>query len=147
MITEIINNQIKYKLSSPKFVISQVKINGIDISKYLNDETTISEMDISKNSGRDLSNADGTMVLNIIGKKYRIDLSTRPLTEDELFDFFEEIERNPKLEVEVYIPYLKEWKLLHCYRGDRKIQRLQPMYYGDDIVSLYCGVKVALIEL
>ena len=36
--------------------------------------------DVSKNSGRDVTNADGTMILNVINTKYRLDITTKPLS-------------------------------------------------------------------
>mgnify|MGYP004673973697 CR=1 FL=1 len=37
---------------------------------------------------RDTTNADGTMVLNVINTKWRIDLVSRPFTDDEMIGYF-----------------------------------------------------------
>ena len=105
MIKEFSNGSYRYVLSSPTLVISKVKLNGVDISKYLSNQSKIAWYDVSKNSGRDTTNADGTMVLNVINTKYRLDLVTRPLTEDEVVVFFETniIGKTPSNEKEIMI--------------------------------------------
>ena len=105
MIKEFINGSYKYVLASPALVISKVKLNGVDISKYLSNQSKISWYDVSKNSGRDVTNADGSMVLNVINTKWRIDLVSRPLTDDEVVDFFKEIIKKPTLSVEFLNPF------------------------------------------
>ena len=35
--------------------------------------------DVSRDSGRDTTTADGTMILNVISQKYRLDITTRYL--------------------------------------------------------------------
>jgi len=151
MIQEFINGVYKYTLGSPSLILSKVKINGVDISKYLNNNSKIGEYDVSKNSGRDTTNADGTMVLNVIATKYRLDLVTRPLTEDEVVDFYLEIRKNPKMTVEFLNPFDKQWKTIKCYRGDRNIQAMLPILQRqgneDKLIELYNSVSLALIEL
>lgn len=151
MIQEFTNGVYKYTLGSPSLVLSKVKINGVDISKYLNNNSKIGEYDVSKNSGRDTTNADGTMVLNVIATKYRLDLVTRPLTEDEVVDFYLEIRKNPKMTVEFLNPFDKQWKTIKCYRGDRNIQAMLPILQRqgneDKLIELYNSVSLALIEL
>ena len=88
MIKEFTNNGYRYVLAGPVLVVSKVKLNGVDISKYLSNNTKISWYDVSKNSGRDTTNADGTMVLNVINTKWRLDLVSRPLTDDEMIGYF-----------------------------------------------------------
>lgn len=88
MIKEFTNNGYRYVLSSPVLVISKVKLNGVDISKYLSNQSKVAWYDVSKNSGRDTTNADGTMVLNVINTKWRIDLVSRPFTDDEMIGYF-----------------------------------------------------------
>ena len=80
MIKEFTSNGYRYVLSSPALTLSKVKLNNVDISKYLSNQTKIGWYDVSKNSGRDTTNADGTMILNVISTKYRLDLVTRPKT-------------------------------------------------------------------
>ena len=45
--------------------------NYIDISNYLAEGSKIGWYDVSKNSGREVSNANGDMILNVINDKYR----------------------------------------------------------------------------
>ncbi|MGN1324159.1 MAG: hypothetical protein ACI4VR_03040 [Bacilli bacterium] len=59
MIKEFTANGYKYVLAGPVLTISKVKLNSVDISKYLSNNTKISWYDVSKNSGRDVTNADG----------------------------------------------------------------------------------------
>lgn len=49
MIKEFTSNSYKYVLSGPVLTISKVKLNGVDISKYLSNNTKISWYDVSKN--------------------------------------------------------------------------------------------------
>ena len=151
MIQEFTNGVYKYSLSSPTLMISKIKINGIDISKYLNNGSKVGEYDVSKNSGRDITNADGTMVLNVIATKYRLDLMTRPLTEDEVVDFYKEIRKSPKIRVEFLNPFDKQWKTINCYRGDRNIQAMFPIKQKQDneeiLIEIYSSISQALIEL
>ena len=110
MIKEFTSKGYRYVLSSPVLVISKVKLNGVDISKYLSNQTKIAWYDVSKNSGRDVTNADGTMVLNVINTKWRIDLVSRPLTDDEVVDFYAEIIKAPTLSVDFLNPFTKQWQ-------------------------------------
>lgn len=147
MIKEFINGGYRYVLSSPALTLSKVKINGVDISKYLTNETKVGWYDVSKNSGRDVTNADGTMILNVIATKYRLDLVTRPLTEDEIVDFFAQIIIAPTMTVEFLNPFTKQWKTINCYRGDRTAQSMLPYFVDNILVEIYNGVSQALIEL
>ena len=147
MIKEFVNGGYKYVLSSPVLILSKVKLNGVDISKYLSNQTKVGWYDVSKNSGRDVTNADGTMILNVIATKYRIDLATRPLTDDEIVDFFAEIIKAPTLTVEFLNPFTKQWKTIKCYRGDRSAQSMFPYNTGDGLVEIYNPIAQALIEL
>ena len=147
MIKEFTNNGYKYVLASPSVVISKVKINNVDISKYLTNSSKSGWYDVSKNSGRNVSNADGTMILNVIATKYRIDLVTRPLTVDELVDFFAEIIKSPTMTVEFLNPFTKEWKTINCYRGDRTAQSMLPYETVDGLIELYNPITQAIIEL
>lgn len=147
MIKEFTANGYKYVLAGPVLTISKVKLNSVDISKYLSNNTKISWYDVSKNSGRDVTNADGTMVLNVINTKWRIDLATRPLTEDEVVDFFAEIIKAPTLSVDFLNPFTKQWQTISCYRGDRSVQPMLPYNTPDGLKELYNSVSQAIIEL
>lgn len=148
MIKEFTSNGYKYVLAGPVVTISKVKLNGVDISKYLSNQTKMSWYDVSKNSGRDVTNADGTMVLNVINTKWRIDLVSRPLTEDENVDFYAEIIKRPApIEVDFLNPFTKQWQKITCYRGDRLAQAMLPYKTPDGYVELYNPASQAIIEL
>lgn len=148
MIEEFVNGSYKYKLAGPVLVISKVKLNGVDISKYLSNQTKISWYDVSKNSGRDVTNADGTMVLNVINTKWRIDLVSRPLTDDEMVDFYAEIIKRPSpISVDFLNPFTKQWQNITCYRGDRLAQSMLPYVMPNGVVELYEPATQAIIEL
>ena len=100
MVQEFVNGGYRYTLASPVVILSKVRLNGKDISKYLKDQTTVGWYDFSKNIGHEVTNADGTMILNVIATKYRLDSSTRPLTHDEFIDFFSEIIKSPRITVD-----------------------------------------------
>ena len=147
MIKEFTSNGYKYVLAGPVVTISKVKLNGVDISKYLSNNTKISWYDVSKNSGRDVTNADGTMVLNVINTKWRIDLVSRPLTDDEVVDFYAEIIKAPTVSVDFLNPFTKQWQNISCYRGDRVVQSMLPYKTPDGYVELYNPASQAIIEL
>jgi hypothetical protein len=147
MIKEFTSNGYKYVLAGPVLTISKVKLNGVDISKYLSNQTKISWYDVSKNSGRDVTNADGTMVLNVINTKWRIDLVSRPLTDAEVVDFYAEIIKAPTLSVDFLNPFTKQWQNISCYRGDRVVQAMLPYKTPDGFVELYNPASQAVIEL
>lgn len=147
MIKEFTSNGYKYVLAGPVLIVSKIKLNGVDISKYLSNNTKISWYDVSKNSGRDVTNADGTMVLNVINTKWRIDLVSRPLTDDEVVDFYAEIIKAPTLSVDFLNPFTKKWQNITCYRGDRTAQSMLPYITPDGIVELYNPASQAVIEL
>lgn len=147
MIKEFTSNGYKYVLAGPVLVVSKVKLNSVDISKYLSNNTKISWYDVSKNSGRDVTNADGTMVLNVINTKWRIDLVSRPLTDDEIVDFYAEIIKAPTLSVDFLNPFTKQWQNITCYRGDRVVQAMLPYKTLDGFVELYNPASQAVIEL
>lgn len=147
MIKEFTSNGYKYVLAGPVLTISKVKLNGVDISKYLSNNTKISWYDVSKNSGRDTTNADGTMVLNVINTKWRIDLVSRPLTDDEVVEFYAEIIKAPTMSVDFLNPFTKKWQNITCYRGDRVVQAMLPYTTLDGLVELYNPCSQAIIEL
>lgn len=120
-----------------------VKINGKDISDYLTMGTSVGWYDVSKNSGRDVTNANGKMILNVIDTKYRLDLVCRHLTDEEFIDFYSEIIKSPTMDIEFYNPFTGKIQTAHVYRGDRSAKPYMP--YGSGI--LLEGPVQALIEL
>ena len=151
MIQTFSNGVYTYTLNSPALVLSQVKINNVDISKYLTDQTQIGWYDVSKNSGRDTTTADGKMILNIIAQKYRLDLVTRPLTADETKDFFAQIKIAPAMSVSFLNPFDGIWTTIDCYRGDRVVQGLMTKLtkegQAQKLVKINNSISQALIEL
>ncbi len=148
MIKEFTSNGYRYVLASPSLVVSKVKLNGVDISKYLSNQTQVAWYDVSKNSGRETTNANGDMILNVINTKWRIDLVSRPLTDDEVVDFYAEIIKRPApITVEFLNPFTKQWKTINCYRGDRVAQAQVPYVTPDGIIELYNPASIAVIEL
>ena len=87
------------------------------------------------------------MVLNVINTKWRIDLVSRPLTDDEVVDFYAEIIKAPTLSVDFLNPFTKQWQNITCYRGDRAAQSMLPYITPDGIVELYNPASQAVIEL
>ena len=125
-------------------ITQEVKINGKDVSKYIAPSgCPVGWYDVSKNSGRETQNANGTMILNVINNKYRLDLTTRYLSSSEFVDFFSEIVKSPKMTVEFYNPFTGKMKSINVYRGDRQASPYGP--YRDEY--LYNGTTIALIEL
>ena len=125
-------------------ITQEVKINGKDVSKYIAPTgCSVGWYDVSKNSGRETQNANGTMILNVINNKYRLDITTRYLSSSEMVDFFNEIIKAPKMDIEFYNPFTGKMKTIHAYRGDRSASPYSP--YKDEY--LYNGTSIALIEL
>jgi len=151
MIQEFVSGAYKYSLASPSMVISKVKINNVDISKYLSNQSQIGWYDVSKNSGRDTTTADGRMILNVISQKYRLDLVTRQLTRDEIVDFFAQIKIRPTMTVQFLNPFTNSWKTITCYRGDRSVQAAYPISVLEGetpaLVEMFNPISQALIEL
>lgn len=151
MIQEFNQGVYTYKLSSPSLVLSKVKINNVDISKYLTNDSQVGWYDVSKYSGRDTTTADGKMILNVISQKYRLDLVTRKLTRDEVVDFFAQIKLRPTMEVKFLNPFDNAWKTITAYRGDRTIKADYPVIMTEGntqvLVEMFDNVSQALIEL
>lgn len=120
-----------------------VKINGKDVSNYLTMGTSVGWYDVSKDSGRDVTNANGTMILNVVSTKYRLDLVCRHLTDEEFIDFYSEIIKSPTMNIEFYNPFTGQMQTAHVYRGDRSAKPYMP--YNNGI--LFEGPTQALIEL
>ncbi len=151
MIQEFVQGVYKYTLASPSLVISKVKINNVDISKYLSNESQVGWYDVSKNSGRDTTTADGKMILNVISTKYRLDLVTRQLTRDEVVDFFAQIRLRPTMTVQFLDPFTNTWKTINAYRGDRTASAAYPVSVkegnNDALVEMFNPISQAIIEL
>lgn len=151
MIQEFNQGVYTYKLASPSLVLSKVKINNVDISKYLTNESSVGWYDVSKDSGRDTTTADGKMILNVISQKYRLDLVTRKLTRDEIVDFFAQIRIRPTMIVSFLNPFTNTWKTINAYRGDRSAKASYPVLVNEGnnrvLVEVFDSISQALIEL
>ena len=156
MIQEFTQGVYTYRLASPALTLSKVKLNGVDISKYLSNQSQVGWYDVSKNSGRDTTTADGKMILNVISEKFRLDLVTRQLTRDEVVDFFTQIRIRPApITVQFLNPFTNSWKTITCYRGDRSAQPAYPVEVTETIdnvstktlVEMFNPISQAIIEL
>lgn len=151
MIQEFVQGAYRYTLASPSLVLSKVKINSVDISKYLSNQSQVGWYDVSKDSGRDTTTADGKMILNVISTKYRLDLVTRQLTRDEVVDFFAQIRIKPTMTVEFLNPFTNTWKTINAYRGDRTAQAAYPVSVTEGgteaLVEMFNPISQAIIEL
>lgn len=115
-----------------------------DISNYLAEGSKIGWYDVSKNSGREVSNANGDMILNVINDKYRIDLVTRFLNKQEFLNFFSQITPNPRLYAQFECPFTGQTKTCLMYRGDRASEEY---WEKSENNVLYKSVSLAIIEL
>ena len=148
MVETFTNGVYKYTIASPVSVISKVKLNNVDISQYLSNESKIAWYDVSKDSGRDSTTANGKMILNVVSTKWRLDLVTRVLTDDEMVDFFAEIIKKPApIVVDFLNPFTKQWQQITCYRGDRSAQAMLPYVVPHGTIELYNSTSIAIIEL
>ena len=85
------------------------------------------------------------MHYNPVADKYKIILHTRPLSGEELVDFFSTIKVLKKLSVYFFNPYIGEMQTKnYCYRGDRKATM---KWDRSDKGILYNSVSISLIEL
>lgn len=123
--------------------IAHVVINGQDVSNYLAPGTSVGWYDVSKDSGRDVTNANGTMILNVVSTKYRLDLVCRYLDNEEFIDFYSQIKLAPTMTVEFYNPFTGTNQTIYAYRGDRGARPYMP--YGNGFILE--GPTQALIEL
>lgn len=99
--------------------------------------------DVSRDSGRDTTTADGTMILNVISQKYRLDITTKYLTGTELNEFFTQIKNAPTMTVSFYDPYTASRVTKTMYRGDR----VTNLRYTTNDNSMFEPVSIALIQL
>ena len=99
--------------------------------------------DVSRDSGRDTTTADGTMILNVISQKYRLDITTKYLTGTELNTFYTQIKNAPTMTVSFYDPYTASRVTKTMYRGDRT----STLRYTQGDNSMFEPVTIALIQL
>lgn len=99
--------------------------------------------DVSRDSGRDTTTADGTMILNVISQKYRLDITTRYLTDTELNDFYTQIKNAPTMTVSFYDPYTATRVTKTMYRGDR----ISQIRWTESDSAMFEPITIALIQL
>ena len=124
--------------------------NSIDYDIYVNNVKLpyvatyqVGWYDVSRDSGRDTTTADGTMILNVISQKYRLDITTKYLTGTELNTFFTQISTAPTMTVSFYDPYSATRLTKTMYRGDR----VTNLRYTTNDSSMFEPVSIALIQL
>ena len=99
--------------------------------------------DVSRDSGRDTTTADGTMILNVISQKFRLDITTKYLTGAELNNFYRQIRNAPTMTVSFYNPYTASRETKTMYRGDRT----STLRYTKGNSSMFEPITIALIQL
>jgi hypothetical protein len=99
--------------------------------------------DVSRDSGRDTTTADGTMILNVISQKFRLDITTKYLTGTELNNFYSKIRVAPTMTVSFYNPYTASRETKTMYRGDRT----STLRYTRGNSSMFEPITIALIQL
>lgn len=124
--------------------------NNIDFDIYVNNvklpyvaSWQVGWYDVSKDSGRDTTTADGTMILNVISQKYRLDITTKYLTGAELNTFYTQIKNAPTMTVSFYDPYTASRVTKTMYRGDRTTT----LRWTTEDSSMFEPVSIALIQL
>lgn len=124
--------------------ISLVIVDGQDISNFLASGSTIEWYDVSKNSGRETSNANGDIILNVINDKYKLNLVTRPLTDNEVVEFYRQIGKRAGNHTVIFRNPFDGNKMTTktMYRGDRQAEMLQP--FGGSL--LFNSISQSLIE-
>lgn len=105
---------------------------------------TVGWYDVSRDSGRDTTTADGTMILNVISQKYRLDITTTYMTEAQLRTFYAQISNAPTMQVTFFNPYTGTNVTKTMYRGDRTTQ-LRWAKSNNDI--MFEPNTIALIQL
>lgn len=83
------------------------------------------------------------MRYNPVAEKYKIILHTKPLTAEEMVNFFSTIKLK-QLSVNYFNPYTGGMRTANCYRGDRKITM---KWNRTDKGVLYNSTDISLIEL
>lgn len=84
------------------------------------------------------------MHYNPVAEKYKIILHTRPMSGEELIEFFSTIKILKTLSVTFFNPYTGQQMTTDCYRGDRKITM---KWNRNDKGILYNTTDISLIEL
>lgn len=119
-----------------------IKVNGVTLQNVATYQ--VGWYDVSKDSGRDTTTANGTMILNVISQKYRLDITTTYMTEAQLRAFYTQISASPIMNVTFFNPYTGANVTKRMYRGDRTTQ-LRWARSNNDI--MFEPNTIALIQL
>ena len=121
----------------------------VDFSDFLAEGSKVSQYDVSKNSGRDVTNANGDMILNVVNEKWRLDIITKPLTQAEMIQFFSEIVKNPIIFMQFNDPFRGGTADAKFYRGDRVAEYKWACTTSNVIINgaVYKQVNIAIIEI
>ena len=119
-----------------------IKVNNVALPHVAT--YTVGWYDVSRDSGRDTTTADGTMILNVISQKYRLDITTTYMTEAQLRAFYAQISNAPTMQVTFFNPYTGSNVTKTMYRGDRTTQ-LRWAKSNNDI--MFEPNTIALIQL
>ena len=121
----------------------------VDLSDFLAEGSKVSQYDVSKDSGRDVTNANGDMILNVVSEKWRLDIVTKPLTADEMVTFFSEIVKSPFIYMEFNDPFRGGTATAYFYRGDRAAEYKWAVTTSKVIINgaVYKSVSIAIIEM
>ena len=119
-----------------------IKVNNVTLQNVAT--YSVGWYDVSKDSGRDTTTADGTMILNVISQKYRLDITTTYMTQSQLQTFYSQISSAPTMQVTFFNPYTGTNVTKTMYRGDRTTQ-LRWARANNDI--MFEPNTIALIEL
>lgn len=119
-----------------------IKVNGTTLQNVATYQ--VGWYDVSRDSGRDTTTADGTMILNVISQKYRLDITTTYMSEAQLMAFYAQISQAPTMQVTFFNPYTGTNVTKTMYRGDRTTQ-LRWAKSNNDI--MFEPNTIALIQL
>lgn len=116
--------------------MSIISINGFSKSPS---EYSVSIQDIVE-AERD---AQGTMHIDLIAKKYKIECKWSYLTQAEMSNLLNSLENNITFSVYFIDPHTGSNKSITCYKGDRKI----PIMQVRNGVASYKDFSISLIEI
>lgn len=117
-----------------------LKINNKLLDNYIQN-LVVEWYDIS--SENSLVNAKGDLTYLPINQKYKITVTTKPMTKSELIDFFSVVPME-RLTCKYFNPYTGGKRTTQVYRGDRSVS----FYWNrEDEGVLYEPMKISFIEI
>lgn len=87
--------------------------------------------------------AQGTMHIDLIAKKYKIECKWAHLSQSEMSSLLGSLENNVTFSVSFLDPHTGSSKSITCYKGDRKI----PIMQVKNGVASYKDFSISLIEI